>query len=123
MTTFFCMNTGANIGPENLFQEYLSALWFLKKIDTEEFWNRLAGGETVKEKILNNTQTRVFNYIKDFGSITTLQACNDLGETRLSARIFELKDKGIPIGFEWIEVKNRYKETRRVKKYFFEERR
>lgn len=67
----------------------------------------------MKEKILNNTQTRVFNYIKDFGSITTLQACNDLGETRLSARIFELKDKGIPIGFEWI----------RVKKYFFEERR
>lgn len=77
----------------------------------------------MKEKILNNTQTRVFNYIKDFGSITTLQACNDLGETRLSARIFELKDKGLPIGFEWIEVKNRYKETRRVKKYFFEERR
>lgn len=64
-------------------------------------------------KELNNTQTRVFNYIKDFGSITTLQACNDLGETRLSARIFELKDKGIPIGFEWIEVKNRYKEKRK----------
>lgn len=95
----------------------------LKKNRYRRILKSFGRGETVKEKILNNTQTRVFNYIKDFGSITTLQACNDLGETRLSARIFELKDKGIPIGFEWIEVKNRYKETRRVKKYFFEERR
>lgn len=28
------------------FQEYLSALWFLKKIDTEEFWNLLEGGNS-----------------------------------------------------------------------------
>lgn len=67
---------------------------------------------------LNTTQRRVFNYMMDFGSITTLEACNDLGETRLSARIFELKDKGIPISYEWIEVQNRYKEKRRVKRYY-----
>lgn len=68
---------------------------------------------------LNITQTRVFDYIRRFGSITTLQACNDLGETRLSARIFELKEKNVDIDYDWIEVSNRYGEKRRVKRYFF----
>lgn len=68
--------------------------------------------------VLDRTQQRVFNYMLDFGSITTLQACNDLGETRLSARIYELKDKGVNISYEWILVYNRYGESRRVKKYF-----
>lgn len=67
---------------------------------------------------LNTTQQRVFNYIVDFGSITSLQAFNDLGETRLSARIFELIKKGVNIGYDWLEVANRYGEKRRVKKYF-----
>ena len=73
--------------------------------------------ETTEIK-LNTTQRRVFNYIMDFGSITTLEACNDLGETRLSARIFELKAKGVNISYDWIEVQNRYKEKRRVKRYY-----
>ena len=71
-----------------------------------------------KKIILDKTQQRVFDYIIDFGSITSLQACNDLGETRLSARIFELKHKGVNISYDWIEVKNRYGEKRRVKKYY-----
>jgi len=54
----------------------------------------------------------------DFGSITSLEACNDLGETRLSARIFELKQKGCKITSEIIEVKNRYGEKRHVKRYY-----
>lgn len=66
---------------------------------------------------LNTTQRRVFDYMTDFGSITSLEACNDLGETRLSARIFELKAKGIPISSSTIEVKNRYGESRHVKQY------
>ena len=66
----------------------------------------------------NTTQQRVLNYINEFGSITSLEACVDIGETRLSARIFELKDKGVNIGAEWIEVTNRYGEKRLVKKYF-----
>ena len=43
---------------------------------------------------LSKTQQRVFDYMSDFGSITTLQAFTDLGESRLSARIFELREKG-----------------------------
>ncbi len=72
----------------------------------------------MEEIKLDRTQKRVFDYMLDFGSITTLQACMDLGETRLSARIFELKKRGIPIQYEWITVTNRYNETRRVKKYY-----
>lgn len=72
----------------------------------------------MKEIILNKTQKRVFDYILEFGSITSLQAFTDLGETRLSARIYELKDRGINIGTEVIAVKNRFGESRHVKKYF-----
>ena len=54
----------------------------------------------------------------DFGSITTLQAYVDLGETRLSARIFELRDKGVNVSSDWENVKNRYGEKRHVKRYY-----
>lgn len=70
------------------------------------------------KETLSTAQQRIFSYMADFGSITTLQAYVDLGETRLSARIFELKDKGVHIDFEWIEVSNRYGEPRKVKRYF-----
>ena len=67
---------------------------------------------------LNTTQSRVFEYMNEFGSITSLQAFVDLGESRLSARVWELKDKGIKIDSEMIEVENRFHEKRHVKKYF-----
>ena len=66
---------------------------------------------------LSKTQQRVFDYMSDFGSITTLQAFTDLGESRLSARIFELREKGVRISGETIQVSNRYGEMRRVKRY------
>lgn len=61
---------------------------------------------------------RVFDYMVEFGSITSLEAFTDLGETRLSGAIFELKKKGVNIGAEDIKVKNRYCENRIVTKYF-----
>lgn len=72
---------------------------------------------------LDKTQTRVYDFIKNHGSITTLDAFLELGETRLSARIFELKEKGVRLETEWIDVSNRFGESRRVKKYFFARRR
>lgn len=72
-----------------------------------------------EEKIeLSVSEQRVFDYMTDFGSITTLQAYVDLGDTRLSARIFNLKKKGVNISCDWKKVKNRYGESRRVKQYF-----
>lgn len=60
---------------------------------------------------------RVFDYMVEFGSITSLEAFKDLGETRLSGAIFELKKKGIHIESEDVKVKNRYKENRIITKY------
>lgn len=75
---------------------------------------------TTKKPILDRTQKRVYDFILENGGITTLQANKELGETRLSARIFELKEKGVNITSEWLKVTNRYGEPRRVKKYFIE---
>lgn len=63
---------------------------------------------------------RVVKYIEDFGSITTLEAVNDLGILRLASRVSELRKKGFNIKSEFIEVKNRYGETCRVKRYSME---
>lgn len=66
---------------------------------------------------LSRAQQRVFDYMLEYGSITTLQAFVDLGESRLSAMIFELKKKGVHISDERKEVKNRWGESRFIKEY------
>ena len=71
-----------------------------------------------KTKLFDITQQRVFDYMKEHGGITSKEANDKLGETRLSARIFELKEKGVNIQAEWLWVKNRYNERRHVKRYF-----
>lgn len=58
----------------------------------------------VMELKLDITQQRVFDYIVENGSITSLEAIEHFGETRISARIFELKKKGIPIETEWLSL-------------------
>lgn len=60
---------------------------------------------------------RILQYMEDFGSITQLEALNDLGCMRLASRISDLKKKGIPIKSEVITVKNRYKEDCYIKRY------
>lgn len=71
----------------------------------------------VKEIKLSKAQQRVFDYMVEYGSITTLQAFVDLGESRLSAMIFELKKKGVHISDERKQVENRWHEKRWVKEY------
>lgn len=66
---------------------------------------------------LSKSELRVFSYMAEFGSITTLQAFNDLGNARLSATIFSLKEKGVVIKTEQCLVYNRFGEKRRVAKY------
>lgn len=61
---------------------------------------------------------RVFDFMVEEKGITSLDAFVELGETRLSARIFELKEKGVNISSETVSVQNRYGEKRSVKKYF-----
>lgn len=61
---------------------------------------------------------RVLEYIKRFGSITTLEAFRDLGVTRLSARIFELRARGFDIDSTNVTNKNRYGENCTYAKYY-----
>lgn len=60
---------------------------------------------------------RVLQYIEDFGSITQLEALQDLGVMRLASRISDLKKQGYPINGEIEAVKNRYGENCYIKRY------
>ena len=60
---------------------------------------------------------RVLQYMEQFGSITQLEALQDLGCMRLASRISDLKKRGIPIKREMVGVKNRFGETCYVSQY------
>jgi hypothetical protein len=64
-----------------------------------------------------NHQTRLLDYLKSYGSITSLEAIRDLGNTRLSASIFELKAKGVKIKTEDVRVDTRWGTKTTVTKY------
>lgn len=67
---------------------------------------------------MSMTQTdRVLDYLKQFGSITALEALRDLGIMHLSSRITELRRMGYPVERDMIEVKNRFGEKTRVARY------
>lgn len=60
---------------------------------------------------------RIIDYIKRFGSITQLEALQDLGVMRLASRISDLRSLGYPIVSETEIVKNRFGEKCHVKRY------
>lgn len=59
----------------------------------------------------------VLRYIKDFGSITPLEAMRDLGVYRLSAVVFNLRVEGFDITTDMVDVPNRYGGKSRVARY------
>ena len=61
---------------------------------------------------------RVLRHLKKFGSITSMQAFQLYGITRLSGRIFDLRKCGVKIKDCFCEDVNRYGKTVRFKKYF-----
>lgn len=63
---------------------------------------------------------RVLKYMQDFDSITTYNAFIDLGCTRLSEYIRQLKEE-YKIADEWIYTINRYGEKVKYKRYWLEE--
>lgn len=60
---------------------------------------------------------RIISYMKQFGSITQLEALRDLGVMRLASRISDLKSKGFPITSTVETVTNRYGEKSYIKRY------
>ena len=70
----------------------------------------------------NPTQNeRIIAHIEEYGSITQLEALNDLGVMRLASRISDLRRKGYNIEAKTERVKNRYGETCCIKRYSFGE--
>lgn len=64
---------------------------------------------------------RIIDYINKFGSITTKEAFIDLGCTRLSEYIRQIRlDR--PVFDEWINGTNRFGEKTSYKKYYFKEK-
>lgn len=45
----------------------------------------------------SNKETRLMRYLHEFGSITSMDAISELGDTRLAATIFLLRKKGVNI--------------------------
>jgi len=65
---------------------------------------------------------RVLEYIQKYGSITTLDTFRDLGVTRLSARIYELKHyNGLDIEKQYVTSKNRHGKVCTYAKYTLRE--
>ena len=54
---------------------------------------------------------RILRHLKDYGSITSLEAVNEYGIMRLASRINDLRAEGVAIVSETNTGKNRYGET------------
>lgn len=61
----------------------------------------------------------ILDYIKDFGSITPMEAFGDLGVTKLATRISEMRKDGMQFQIDTVKSKNRYGKTVRFAKYSF----
>lgn len=70
----------------------------------------------------NLTQNqRIIDHMHEHGTITQLEALQELGIMRLASRISDLRRKGYHIESEMVSVENRYGEKCRVKIYRFKE--
>ena len=59
----------------------------------------------------------ILQYIKDFGSITPMEAFSDLGVTKLATRISEMRKDGMTFKIETVKGKNRYGKSTRYARY------
>lgn len=70
-----------------------------------------------------NTESQnqmVLSHMTKYKTITSIQAFENYGITRLSARIYDLRERGHKIGMVWEESVNRYGTQVRYGKYFIE---
>ena len=64
---------------------------------------------------------RIIAYIKEFGSISPMEAFRDLGVTKLATRVSEMKMEGIEFEQKYEKAKNRYGESVYYMRYFLKE--
>lgn len=60
----------------------------------------------------------VLKHLLDGGNITSWEAIQRYGATRLSAIVFKLKKEGFDIQDEWLEEYDRFGNKTRFKKYW-----
>lgn len=63
----------------------------------------------------------VYDYMREFGSISPLEAMRDLGVYRLASRISDLKREGVRIRTTTSTALNRWGKTSRFSEYSLEE--
>lgn len=61
---------------------------------------------------------RILRHLRDYGTITSLEAMEEYGIMRLSSRISDLKKAGASIRREIISRKNRYGDTVSFARYY-----
>ena len=64
---------------------------------------------------------KVLSYMRQFGSITQLEALHDIGCMRLASRISDLRQQGYAIGRRIKTSKNRYGDSVSFAEYYLEE--
>lgn len=67
-----------------------------------------------------NQCERIIRHLKDYGSISSLEAMQEYGIMRLASRISDLKKAGIPIRRELVSRKNRYGENTSYARYYID---
>ena len=68
-----------------------------------------------------NRAQRVFEYMREFGSITPMEAFRDLGYTRLACAINEMKRDGHKVRKEYETRKNRFGQPVTYARYYLGE--
>lgn len=68
---------------------------------------------------MESQKQMVLDYMREFGSITPVDAFRDLGITRLAAVVFDLRDDGHDIHKEREHAFNRYGQKVRYARYSF----
>lgn len=66
----------------------------------------------------NSKSSKVLEHLKKFGSITSWEAIENYGATRLSAIIYNLRDEGYEIISERVPFTDRFGDSHSFNRYF-----
>jgi hypothetical protein len=73
-------------------------------------------------KIMESQNKRLLKLLNKGGRVNLLSSWKKLGIYRLSARIYDLRQKGYKISDRWIQVCNRFDEEVSIKEYYIEKK-
>jgi hypothetical protein len=66
---------------------------------------------------MKGQRNAILNHLKNIGTITSMEAFNLYGVTRLSAIIHDLRDMGFPVHTIMIDGKTRFGDSTKYAKY------